>query len=222
MKKLTTDQISELNQLLITKYQLVYIDVRMEILDHIATDIESILDTTDYNQAKQQTLLKWDKQLLNKNLYKKGVPTEYLKKWRKEQFFRCLKALLISSLILTLFLSFINLLDLKKSILYTVYSLFYGMFLFSFPIWQIINRKAFKTTILHTAKANFLMINKKMVNIFVGLMLLHLFIISVDQVKSLLFLNAFGFMIMAYIVDLFLAQKAFTKEQIYQPNWNKI
>lgn len=222
MKTLTTNQIKELDQLLITRYQLTYIDVRMEILDHIATDIENVLDITNYENAKQQTILKWDKQLFNKKLYKKGIPTEHLQRWRKEQVFRNLKALLISSIILVLFLSVINLLDLKKNILYNVYGVFYGLFLFSFSLWQLTNKGAFKITALHTAKAHFLKINQKMVNVFVGIMSLHLLITTVDQVRSLLFLTIFGFMIMIYIVDLFLTQRAFIQEQTYQSEWDRI
>lgn len=64
MNKLTTYQLKHIDQFLIEHYRLYYIDIRAEVVDHIATDIEVELNNDkSYEEAFVCVISKWDELL---------------------------------------------------------------------------------------------------------------------------------------------------------------
>lgn len=65
MKQLATEQLKEIEAILIQKYELTYADVREEVLDHIACEIETIMDegNASFVEAFRLVLSKWHRDL---------------------------------------------------------------------------------------------------------------------------------------------------------------
>lgn len=95
MKKLTTNQILEIETLLIQRYDLSFQAFRDEVVDHIACEIEEYLEQgVAYTQAKQHVLGKWHFEL-KPVLGKQGIPTCIVKQlYRKDAVFYLFFALL--------------------------------------------------------------------------------------------------------------------------------
>lgn len=88
MKKLTTNQILEIETLLIQRYDLSFQAFRDEVVDHIACEIEEYLEQgVDYIQAKQHVLRKWHFEL-KPVVGQQGIPTCIVKQlYRKDTVF---------------------------------------------------------------------------------------------------------------------------------------
>lgn len=95
MKKLTTNQILEIETLLIQRYDLSFQAFRDEVVDHIACEIEEYLEQgVDYIQAKQHVLRKWHFEL-KPVVGQQGIPTCIVKQlYRKDAVFYLFFALL--------------------------------------------------------------------------------------------------------------------------------
>jgi len=64
MKTLSTNQIQHIEEFLISQYHIKYQDTRDEILDHIACEIEDLMNEgKEYNDAFKITFNKWNKDL---------------------------------------------------------------------------------------------------------------------------------------------------------------
>lgn len=65
MKQLAAEQLKEIEAILIQKYELTYADVREEVLDHIACEIETIMDegNASFKEAFRLVLRKWHRDL---------------------------------------------------------------------------------------------------------------------------------------------------------------
>ncbi|MCC9044558.1 hypothetical protein LNQ81_17965 [Myroides sp. M-43] len=60
MATLTIDQIKEIEEFLITQYNIKYQDTREEVLDHIACEIEELMNEGyEYRDAFEQTFINW-------------------------------------------------------------------------------------------------------------------------------------------------------------------
>lgn len=98
MKTLTSLQIKEIENLLTTKYHIKYQDTRDEILDHIACEIEDLINEgLEYENALDNTLHKWHNKLLHNyfGAYK-GLPYFISDKLSKDYFKIEWKIVLIS------------------------------------------------------------------------------------------------------------------------------
>ncbi|MDM1093896.1 hypothetical protein ACPDHQ_09155 [Myroides odoratimimus] len=68
MTTLSTDQIEEIEEFLITQYNIKYQDTREEVLDHIACEIEELMSEGAYfHEASKITIAKWHSQLKPSN-----------------------------------------------------------------------------------------------------------------------------------------------------------
>ncbi|MEK6493842.1 hypothetical protein [Myroides odoratimimus] len=68
MTTLSTDQIKQIEDTLISKYNIKYQDTREEVLDHIACEIEELMDEGAYfHEASKITIAKWHSQLKPSN-----------------------------------------------------------------------------------------------------------------------------------------------------------
>lgn len=87
MKQLATEQLKEIEAILIQKYELTYADVREEVLDHIACEIEEQIEgeLLSFEIAKDFVLKKWGFSLKSSswNCYA-GVPQFIANHWLKK------------------------------------------------------------------------------------------------------------------------------------------
>ncbi|ALU27572.1 hypothetical protein HX045_08015 [Myroides odoratimimus] len=68
MTTLITDQIKHIEETLITQYNIKYQDTRDEVLDHIACEIEELMNEGAYfHEASKITIAKWNSQLKPSN-----------------------------------------------------------------------------------------------------------------------------------------------------------
>lgn len=68
MKKLTTNQINQIEDTLISQYNIKYQDTRDEVLDHIACEVEELMNEGAYfSEAFKITIAKWHSQLKPSN-----------------------------------------------------------------------------------------------------------------------------------------------------------
>ncbi len=68
MKTLSTNQIKQIEDTLISKYNIKYQDTRDEVLDHIACEIEELMNEGAYfHEASKITIAKWHSQLKPSN-----------------------------------------------------------------------------------------------------------------------------------------------------------
>ena len=68
MTTLSTDQIKQIEEFLITQYNIKYQDTRDEVLDHIACEIEELMSEGAYfHEASKITIAKWHSQLKPSN-----------------------------------------------------------------------------------------------------------------------------------------------------------
>lgn len=64
MKTLTTNQINQIEDFLISQYNIKYQDTRDEVLDHIACEVEGLMNEGfGYETAFKNTFTKWHKEL---------------------------------------------------------------------------------------------------------------------------------------------------------------
>ncbi|MCC9044555.1 hypothetical protein LNQ81_17950 [Myroides sp. M-43] len=72
MKTLTTDQINQIEEFLTSQYNIKYQDSRDEVLDHIACEVEELMNEGAYfSEAFKLTIAKWHSQLKPSLLMKK-------------------------------------------------------------------------------------------------------------------------------------------------------
>lgn len=70
--KLTNEQIAIIDQTLIDK-GVVYDEIKLELLDHIVTDIELETKETNFDFAFSKAMLKWEKELEEVNTSGKNL-----------------------------------------------------------------------------------------------------------------------------------------------------
>lgn len=75
MKTLTTTQINQIEDFLISQYNIKYQDTRDEVLDHIACEVEELMSEGAYfSEALKLTIAKWHSQLKPSLLIMKKTP----------------------------------------------------------------------------------------------------------------------------------------------------
>ncbi len=94
MTALNQLQIQHIESFLIKHYKLYYIDIRVEVLDHIVSEIEKlIVSNRTFEEAFILVIAKWDKDLKQSKWFYKGVPNFIAKIWIKERLLRFLRNL---------------------------------------------------------------------------------------------------------------------------------
>ena len=223
MKKLTSHQLQHIDEFLIEHYRLYYIDIRAEVVDHIATAVEVELHSgKSYEEAFILVIAKWDVLLKPSSFFFRGIPKFIAQQWNKERLKREGKACLLGALTtLGIGSFFYRFVDLDADILWGL-----GMLLvvyISIAILYVFNRSLMKNIPLHTATGTFLRVEFKRLgwvqSTFVIMPLL-------TQMK---FISRgewfFYFYIFIGLVMLFYMMHwriDYQKEQVYQVKWKSI
>jgi len=223
MQTLTSNQLQHIDQFLIEHYRLYYIDLRAEVVDHIASDIEVVLQNEkSYEEAFILVITKWDALLKPAKGFFRGIPRFVASQWIKERLKRGAKACLFGALTTLLLGSlFFRWIDLDADILWGIGTLL--ALYTSLGIFYWLNRNLVKEVSLHTATGTFLRVEFKRLgwiqSVFVIMPLL-------GQMKlipqgELIFYSYFflGFVMLFYLIHW---RKDYLKEKLYQIKWKTL
>ncbi|KUF44282.1 hypothetical protein HX017_07090 [Myroides marinus] len=97
MKTLSTNQIQHIEEFLISQYHIKYQDTRDEVLDHIACEIEELMNEgKEYDNAFKITFNKWNKDLSPHPWIRyKNVPSFLGRQWIKRDIISIILCMLI-------------------------------------------------------------------------------------------------------------------------------
>ncbi|MEC4113542.1 hypothetical protein [Myroides pelagicus] len=97
MKTLSTNQVKQIEDFLITQYNIKYQDTRDEVIDHIACEIEELMTSGyEYRTAFQVTFDKWNKHLRPHSWIRyNDIPTYLARQWFKRDIMSVLLAMTI-------------------------------------------------------------------------------------------------------------------------------
>ena len=125
--KLTTEQIAIIDQTLIDK-GVVYDEIKLELLDHIVTDIELESESSDFDVAFSKAILKWERELEEINPLEKIVTPRIV----KEKFSKITKNLfkfsLLAVVIFSVLITTITTLKPEEYVYYNLHLFFYSVF----------------------------------------------------------------------------------------------
>ncbi len=125
--KLTNEQIAIIDQTLIDK-GVVYEEIKLELLDHIVTDIELESEESNFEIAFSKAMLKWERELEEINPLEKIVTPRIVKekfsKITKNQYKFALIAVVIFSILMTT----ITRLKPEEYVFYNLHLVFYSVF----------------------------------------------------------------------------------------------
>lgn len=219
MTRLTTSQIQHIDQFLMEHYRLYYIDIRAEVLDHMANDIEEQMQDKTYEEAFVHVIAKWDATLKPSKFFFRGIPKFIAQQWTKERIKRGSKACLFGALTTLVIASFFfRFIDLDTDMLWglgALLSLYLGI-----GILYIINRGLVKEIPLYTATGTFLRVEFKRLgwvqSVFIIMPLLgQMKLISIVELFLYIYLFI-GFVMLFYMVHWRLD---YQKEKLYQIKW---
>lgn len=161
MEALTSHQLQHIDQFLIEHYRLYYIDLRAEVVDHIASDIEvELQNEKSYEEAFILVFSKWDALLKPAKGFFRGIPQFVATQWWKERMIRGGKALLFGVLTTLLYGGgFHQLMDSDQG--HWLGLGFFALLFLSGVVVYIRNFSLVKKTALHTATGSFLRIEFK-------------------------------------------------------------
>lgn len=112
--KLNKEQLQEIETYL-TKKGVKYIDIRFEILDHISTDIENLMEIISFEEAFEKVKLKWKKNFVNRSSFWLGItnsgPSVFIDKCIRIYKPLWFKSLLLIAVFIAVFYSLNNILD---------------------------------------------------------------------------------------------------------------
>ncbi|MFI0490966.1 hypothetical protein [Flavobacterium sp.] len=210
--KLTTEQIAEIDETLVLN-GLIYDDIKLEVTDHIASEIEAKMDESSisFDDALFQVLLNWKEQMKPSSSFligrKNAQPKIVIDKWvsiHKQQSLNILKSLFIISLILILFTRIVTVEKFSKEITIVIRS-FYLIFWISIVICRMIIYKSKKMTITGLIfKNNSLIYIVALFTLGVGISPIHLFNSNssfnlwTDLSTILFFIASFSLLQLAY------------------------
>lgn len=218
--KLTNQQIEIIDQTLVLN-GMVYDDVKLELIDHIATDIENQLENqkTDFEVALKKSFENWSDQLQLANSFwvntKKAVPRMLLDKWILEAKKKLIKGSVIAIVLAVLITIIEKILDNEiliinaRTIFRVIFSIeLVAILVLKFFIWKS-NRKSFSGFLFQT-QTRFAVLFMMLLFCLKGMPLLSL---NADLKINL----ASNFMAMFYMVlPLFFLQFAFKHFQFIQ------
>ncbi|MBD0723656.1 hypothetical protein B6A10_00520 [Flavobacterium sp. L1I52] len=125
--KLTNKQIAIIDQTLIDK-GVVYEEIKLELLDHIVTDIELETEESNFEIAFSKAMLKWEKELEEINPLEKIVTPRIV----KEKFSKITKNLfkfsLLAVVIFSVLITTITTLKPEEYVYYNLHLFFYSVF----------------------------------------------------------------------------------------------
>lgn len=125
--KLTKEQITIIDQTLIDK-GVVYEEIKLELLDHIITDIELETEESNFDAAFSKAMLKWERELEEINPLEKIVTPRIV----KEKFSKITKNLfkfsLLAVVIFSVLMTTITTLKPEEYVYYNLHLFFYSVF----------------------------------------------------------------------------------------------
>ena len=222
MNTLTANQLQHIDQFLLEHYRLYYIDLRAEVVDHIATSIESEIHSgKGYEEAFVVVIAQWNDLLQPSSFFFRGIPKFIAKQWTKARLNRGLKAMgfgVITTVLLASF--FFRFLDLDVDTAWGIgllLSLYAGI-----GILYLYNHRLVKNVPLHTATGTFLRIEFKRLgwvqSVFVIMPLLRMVTQSIEEwfVFTYFFV---GFIMLFYMIHW---KMDYQKETLDQIKWKNI
>lgn len=124
--KLTNEQIAIIDQSLIDK-GVVYEEIKLELLDHIVTDIELETEESNFEVAFSKAMIKWEKELEEINPLEKFVTPRIVKekfsKITKNQY----KFSLLAAVIFSILMTTITRLKPEEYVYYNLHLVFYSV-----------------------------------------------------------------------------------------------
>jgi len=106
---LNQQQLQHIESFLIEHYKLYYVDIKAEVVDHMASEIEEQISAgKTYEEAFVLVIAKWDKDLKVSKWFYKNVPAFIAKMWMKERLARFGRNVIGGFLLLGLSLYFRN------------------------------------------------------------------------------------------------------------------
>lgn len=124
--KLTNEQIAIIDQTLIDK-GVVYDEIKLELLDHIVTDIELETKETNFDIAFSKAMLKWEKELEEINPSGKfSTPRIVKEKFSKITKNQC-KFSLLAAVIFSILMTTITRLKPEEYVYYNLHLVFYSV-----------------------------------------------------------------------------------------------
>lgn len=220
METLTPHQLQHIDQFLLEHYRLYYIDLRAEVVDHIATDIEVALHSgKNYEEAFVLVIAKWDELLKPAKGFFSGIPYFVAQQWKKERFKRGGRACLFGVLTTLLFAGlFHGIVALGED--YVLGLGILGLLFISCAIMFLRNFSLVQNTPLHTATGTFLRVE------FKRLGMIQSFIIIIGGVSRFRLMPSgdwyfYMYLLMGISMLFYMIQwrMDYHKEKVYQIKW---
>lgn len=164
--QLTTDQINHIDYVLRNDYSFEYFDdLRVELLDHIASDVEALMETNSisFEEALQKVLYEWNDEIsCDKSAYYNNVPKIVGTLWKKLDFKYNICVLPLTALLVFGSLSF----NRENWVTYTMYFVACIGLVLGAYLLNLLRKKQFNTVLS--------MYSKNKIKLFVGLFLFAL------------------------------------------------
>lgn len=162
MQKLEPIHIHHIEQFLVDQYHLYFIDIRAEVVDHIASEIEhDIVLGKTYEEAFIDVIAKWDTSLHLSKFFYKGIPFFIAKQWIKDRLKLLVESILFGVLSLIGIMTLFDLFAVEDNSA----KFFYKTFLIAGAgcvlAMHIINYKLVQKTPCKTARGQFLRLEVK-------------------------------------------------------------
>lgn len=125
--KLTNEQIEIIDQTLMDK-GVVYEEIKLELLDHIVTDIELETEESNFDVAFSKAMLKWERELEEINPLEKFVTPRIVKEKFSKIAKNCYKFSLLAVVIFSVLMTTITTLKPEKYVYYNLHLFFYSVF----------------------------------------------------------------------------------------------
>lgn len=223
MQTITPHQLQHIDQFLLEHYRLYYIDLRAEVVDHMATDIEAELQVNkNYEEAFVLVIAKWDALLKPAKGFFRGIPYFVAQQWIKERFKRGGQACLFGVLTTLLFAGlFYDIVDLDEDFFLGLGVL--ALLFISCGTMYLMNFSLIQNTPLHTATGTFLRIEFKRLG-----MIQSTFIIIGGLSRLRLLPNGdwyfYTYLLMGISTLFYLIQwrMDYKKERLYQIKWQML
>lgn len=227
MNKIEEQHIKHINQFLIEHYHLYYIDVRTELVDHIASEIEERINNGNaYDAAFIAVFAQWDKSLKLSKFYFKGVPLFLAKEWAKERWIRFGKNVVQGLLAVVVFVLMERILSVRfdESDWFVILFGFSGIGLIA--VLYLHNIKVLQEVTTQTARGTFLRLEQ--IRSFSFIFSVS-FVIIPQMVRGFgyswnidWYLELYVFLFTMIVVDKISWYREYRQERLLQFKWDKI
>lgn len=213
-------QIQHIESFLIEHYKLYYIDIRAEVLDHIASDIEKLMESNKtFEEAFILVIPRWNKDLKISKRFYKGVPNFLAKIWIKERLLRFFRNLVGGFILLALSLFYINADIYYEIVVETMIVLLLGSGILFFKSKKLIENEP-----LDTAKGVFLRLELKHNYTYklAGLLMMFptFFLVTFFNIPLNILPSIWLFITSIYFFDRLIWYKEYQQEKLFKVKFN--